>query len=214
MEWNAFQNFNHILQTWFSEKSRYDRLFQKVTHEGGGSEMNYIKIFQYSQTLFVSVGNSYYEDQLMHILLDNFQQSWKYSAQIAIHQAELRREVKFIDQNSLSISYLQIDYLNIDSSSGSVINDIRDNIVQTKCTFCGGANHSTEKCFERIIKDKEKYRASGDPDKRRTELTPPKCFRYGPEYQLIAKCPKPSKDNKKQQKQVCFSEKDNHSSQK
>ena len=41
---------------------------------------------------------------------------------------------------------------------------------------------------------------SGDPDKRRTELTPPKCFRYGYEYQLIAKCPKLPKDNEKQQK--------------
>ena len=56
----------------FSEKSGYDRLFQKLTHKGGESEMNCIKIFQNVQALSVSVGNSYYEDQLMHILLDNF----------------------------------------------------------------------------------------------------------------------------------------------
>ena len=54
----------------------------------------------------------------MQILLDNFHQGGKYSAQIASHQEELRREVKFTDQNSLSISSLNTDYLNIDSSSG------------------------------------------------------------------------------------------------
>ena len=36
--------------------------------------MNYIKRFKNSQDLSVLVGNSYYEDQLMHILLDNFHQ--------------------------------------------------------------------------------------------------------------------------------------------
>ena len=98
----------------------------------------------------------------MHIFLDNFHQGEKYSAQIASHQAELRREVKFTDQKYLSISYLQNDYLNIDSRSGCGKNIERSDLVQTKCTFCGGANHSTEKCLKIIRKEKEKSRAAGD----------------------------------------------------
>ena len=56
-------------------------------------------MFQNAHDLSVSVGNSYSEDQLMHTFLDNFCQGGKYSAQIASHQAELRREEKFTDQN-------------------------------------------------------------------------------------------------------------------
>ena len=52
--------------------------------------MNCIKIFQNTQTLSVSVGNTYSEYQLVHTFLDNFHQGGQYSAQIAIHQAELR----------------------------------------------------------------------------------------------------------------------------
>ena len=44
----------------------------------------------------------------------------------------------------------------MDISSGLGINNERANTVQTKCTFCGGANHSTEKCFKSIRKEKEK----------------------------------------------------------
>ena len=54
----------------------------------------------------------------MHTFLDNFEEGVKYSAQIAIHQAELRREEKFTDQKSLKISSLQTDNLNLDGSSG------------------------------------------------------------------------------------------------
>ena len=87
------------------------------------------------------------------------------------------------------------------------------NLIQTKCTFCGGANHSAE--FKKwIIKDKEKSRAAGDSEKRRTESTPHKCFRCRSEYHLIAKCPKPPKDNEKQQKQIRFSERGNRALQK
>ena len=71
----------------FSDKSRYDRIFQQVTHKGGESEINYIKIFQNAQDLSVSVGKNYSEDQLMHILLDNFHQGGKYSDQISSNQA-------------------------------------------------------------------------------------------------------------------------------
>ena len=81
----------------------------------------------------------------MHTFLDNFHQGGKYSAQIASHQAELRREEKFTDQKSLNISSLQTDYLNLDRSSGSISNSEGAHDVQTKCTFCGGNNHSAEK---------------------------------------------------------------------
>ena len=82
----------------FADKSRYDRTFQQVTHKGGESAINYIKRFQNAHVLSVLVGNSYYEDQLMHTFLDNFHQGGKYSSQIAIHQVELRTEEKFIDK--------------------------------------------------------------------------------------------------------------------
>ena len=76
----------------FADKNRYDITFQQVTHKGGESAINYIKRFQNAQVLSFSVGNSYSDDQIMHTFLDNFHQSGKYSAQLASHQAELRRE--------------------------------------------------------------------------------------------------------------------------
>ena len=80
-----------------------------MTHRGGESAIKYIKRFQNAHALSVSVGNSYSEYQLMHTFLDNFHQGGKYSAQIAIHQTELRREETFTDKKSLNISYLQTD---------------------------------------------------------------------------------------------------------
>ena len=80
----------------------------------------------------------------MHTFLDNFQQGGKYSAQIASHQAELRREEKFTDQKSLNISSLQTHYLNLDSSSGFDRDSEREHAIQTECTFCGGINHSVD----------------------------------------------------------------------
>ena len=94
----------------------------------------------------------------MHTFMDNFHQGGKYSAQIASHQAELRREEKFTDQKSLNISSLQTDCLNLDSSSGFFRNSERAHAVQTKCTFYGGNNHSAEKCLNRIRKEEEKSR--------------------------------------------------------
>ena len=82
----------------FSDKSRYDRTFQQVTHKEGESAINYIDRFHNAHALSVSVGNSYSEDQLMHTFLDNFHQGGKYSAQIASHQVELRREEKIRDK--------------------------------------------------------------------------------------------------------------------
>ena len=109
---------SHCANMTFSDKSGYDRIFQKVTHKVRESSMNYIKRFHNAQALSVSVGNNYSEDQLMHTFLDNFCQGGKHSSQIASHQAELRREGNFTDQKYLSISSLQTDYLNLDSSSG------------------------------------------------------------------------------------------------
>ena len=115
----------------FADKSGYDRTFKQVTHKGGESAINYIKRFQNAHALSVSIGNSYSEDQLMHTFLDNFHQGGKYSAQIASHQTELRREENFTDQKSLNISSLQTDYLNLDSSSGFDSDSERAHDVQT-----------------------------------------------------------------------------------
>ena len=102
----------------------------------------------------------------MPIFLDNFHHNGKHSAQISSHQAELRREGNFTDKKYLSISSLQTNYLNLDRSSGCGKNSERENIVHTKCNFCGNANNSTEKCFKRIRNIKEKARAAGDLDKK------------------------------------------------
>ena len=128
----------HCANMTFADKSRYDRTFQQVTHKGGKSAINYIKRFHNAQALSVSVGNSYSEDQSMHTFLDNFHQSGEYSAQLASHQAELRREEKYPDQKCLNISSLQTEYLNLDSSlSGSSKHNEKANSAQTKCTYCG-----------------------------------------------------------------------------
>ena len=37
---------SHFANMIVSDKSMYDKTFQLVTHKGGESEMNYIKIFQ------------------------------------------------------------------------------------------------------------------------------------------------------------------------
>ena len=100
---------SHYANMTFSDKSKYERTFQQVTHKGGESAINYIKRFKNAHALSVSVGNNYSDDQLMHTFLDNFQQEGKYSAQIASHQAELRRQENFTEQKSLNISSLQTD---------------------------------------------------------------------------------------------------------
>ena len=76
----------------FADKIRYDRTFHQVTHKRRESAINYINRFKNAHDLSVSVGNSYSEDQLMYIFLDNFHQGGKYSDHIDSHQAELRRK--------------------------------------------------------------------------------------------------------------------------
>ena len=66
-----------------------------------------------------------------------------------------------------------------------------------------------KKCFKRLRKEKEKYHAVDVSDNRRTEHTPQKCFRCVSEDHMIAKCPKPTKDNEKRRKQIRFNEKGN-----
>ena len=126
----------------FYDKSRCDMLFQQVINKGKESEMNYIKIFQNEQVLSVLVRNSYSGDQMMHISLNNFHQGGKYTAQIVRKQAKLRREEIFTDQKYLSVSSLLINYLNLDRGLGLSRNNEIANPVQTKCTLCGGTNHS------------------------------------------------------------------------
>ena len=50
---------SHCANMTFADKSIYDRTFQQVKHKGGGYSINYIKRFQNSHALSVSVGNSY-----------------------------------------------------------------------------------------------------------------------------------------------------------
>ena len=145
----------------------------------------------------------------MHTFMDNFHQGGKYWAQIDSHQAELRREEKFNDQKSLNISSLQTDYLNIDNSSVYSRNSEIAHAVQTKCTFCGGNNNSAGKCFKIIRKEKEKYCAVDVSSNIQMERTTRKCFRCGSEDHMIAKCPKPPKDNEKRWNQVRFNERGN-----
>ena len=71
----------------------------------------------------------------MHTFMDNFHQGGKYSAQIANHQTELRREAKYTDQRPLYISYLQSYYLNLDRISGFGINGEESKTVQTMHFF-------------------------------------------------------------------------------
>ena len=71
----------------FSGQSRYNRLFQKLIHKGGESEINYIKIFRNSKASEISVVNSYSEYQLIRTFLEIFQPVGRYSSQIANHQS-------------------------------------------------------------------------------------------------------------------------------
>ena len=140
----------------------------------------------------------------MHTFLDNFHQCGIYSAWIANHQTDLRREEKFTDQKYLSFSSLQNYDLNLDSSSGCGKNSERANIVHTKGTFFVGANQSAEKCFKRIRQGKGKYRTAGHSENIQEERTPQKCFRCGSEDHLIEKFMNPPKENDKLRNQVRF----------
>ena len=68
----------------------------------------------------------------MRTFMKNFEEGGKYSAQIASHQVELRREDKFLDKKSLNISSLQTDYPNLDSRSCFDRDSERAHDVQTE----------------------------------------------------------------------------------
>ena len=75
-------------------KIRYDRIFQQVIHKGGELEINYTNKVQNAQVLSLSVGNSYSEDQLMHVFLDNFHQGINIMhKQIATRQSQEERKI-------------------------------------------------------------------------------------------------------------------------
>ena len=122
--------------------------------------MNYTNRFQYTQTLSVSLEYTFSEDQLMQNFLDNFHQCGKHSSEIVSHKAELRGEEKLRIQKPLSISSLNNDDLNLDSSSGCGRNIEGENTVQTKCSFCGGANHIRRKMFQKDQRRKGKSSCS------------------------------------------------------
>ena len=65
------------------------------------------------------------------------------------------REENFTDQNSLSVSSLYTDYLNLDRRSGCGKNSERENIVHKKCTFCGSAINYA-KLFSKVSESKSK----------------------------------------------------------
>ena len=91
-------------------------MFQQVVHKGGESSINYIKIFQIAKDLEILLRNSYTEYQQMKNFSDNLRKGGNYFAQIEIHHTESRKEETIIDQKSLSIYDLQMDYLNLDNS--------------------------------------------------------------------------------------------------
>ena len=126
----------------------------------------------------------------MHTFLDNFQQSGKYSAQLASHQAELRREEKYPDQKCMNISSLQTEYLNLDSSqSGSSKQNEKSNSAKAKCTYCGLSNHSVVFFFFKIRKENEKDRSAGTSSNKNSDRPTWKCFRCGSEDHLIKNVP-------------------------
>ena len=78
-----------------------------MVHRVGESEINYIKIFQNAQALEVSVGGSYSEDRLYIPFWIISRKRSKYLVQIASHKSTFRRELKTVDQISLSLFALE-----------------------------------------------------------------------------------------------------------
>ena len=74
------------------------------------------------------------------------------------------------------------------------------NSAKAKCTYCGLNNHSVEKCFKKIRKEKDKARSAGTSSNKNSDRPARKCFRCGSEDRIIAKCPKPPKDSEKRRK--------------
>ena len=77
------------------------------------------------------------------------------------------------------------------------------------CTFSGLNNHSVEKCFKNIRKEKEKACSAGTSSNKNLDRPAQKCFRCGSEDHMIAKFPKPPKDSEKRRKSEKSKEKGN-----
>ena len=73
-----------------------------------------------------------------------------YSYLISSHKAEFRREEKNVDQKSLSLSALQINYINLDHSVKATE---RANFDHSKCSNFG-VSQPTKKYFKKQIKVK------------------------------------------------------------
>ena len=105
---------------------------------------------------------------------------------------------------------MQKDYLNIDNSlSGSSRHSEKENSAKAKFTYCGFNNHSVEKCFKKIRKEKEKARSAGTSSNKDLDRPAQKCFRCGYEDHMTAKSPKPTKDIEKRRKSEKSKEKGN-----
>ena len=63
--------------------------------------------------------------------------------------------------------------------------------------------------FQKDQTGKGKSSSVGISSNRNSEHPPRKCYRCGSEDHMMAKCPKPSKDNEKRRKSVRFNEKGN-----
>ena len=71
----------------------------------------------------------------------------------------------------LDISSLQTEYLNLDNSnSGYSKHNEKANSAKTKCTYCGLSNHSVEKCFNNIRKEKQKARSAGTSSNKKIRI--------------------------------------------
>ena len=105
---------------------------------------------------------------------------------------------------------MQIDYLNLENSnSGSSRHNEKENSVHTKCTHCGLNNHSVEKCFKNIRKEKEKACSAGISSNKNSDRPARKCFRCGSEDNLIAESPNPPKESEKRRKSEKYKEEGN-----
>ena len=90
------------------------------------------------------------------------------------------------------------------TASQVVVEIVKEKIVSRKSALFVEVLIILNFFSKRIKKKKEKARAAGDLDNRHMERTPRKCFRCRSEDHLIAKFPKPPKENYKQKKASTF----------
>ena len=161
----SFCGFRHFAIRWSTEPHlkhfrgrRSEFLFDEAPAEQAFSLSFLIFLKHFSTEWLVNPQNEHFalaEFALSLFLLDpNWLLSrFKYSVCI---------EEMYPDQKCLNISSIQTEYLNLDSSQSSQgKHNEKENSAKVKCTFCGLTNHSVEKCFKKIRKDKEKALSTG-----------------------------------------------------